>query len=1805
LILPTAGAAPTFDKFAGKIKIACARSNAMALYDAFISYSHAKDKPIAAAVQSVVQKLGKAWYQRRALRVFRDDTSLSATPQLWPTIEQALGQSRFFVLLASPEAAASKWVNKEVGHWLEHNSIDTLLIGVTAGDLAWDDASADFGGHDAVPLPPALKGRFAVEPKWVDLRGYRDGVDPRDSKFIELGADFAAAIRGMPKEDLLSQEVRQQRRALRLAWSAAGSLLILAGAAAWQWNAAVNAERIAVEQKGIAEEQRSLAEKNEREAVTQQQEASRQRDLAVKNEQLAVANEEKARRERDQALLTQSRFLADLSQQQTAAGDATAGMLLALEALPDQSSRDDLRRSRPYAIEAERALYAGYLARREERVLRGHGSSVIRAQFTADGRRVLTTSADSTARLWDVESGRTIAVFKGHAAGKGVLGAAFSPDERRLVTWSSDGTAKIWDVETARTIATLEGLGTMPAMAAFIAEGRRVVTAAGTTVRIWDVETGVELVVLTGHKEGEVIRFDNRPSGLPTPESVEQALTEGAKASINDAALSADRSMLVTVAKDKTARAWDLVQGRPLGVFTGHAGMAFRAAISPDGRYAASSANNPQAGADRAAMHDLRIWETASGKEVAQAKVPDFISSIAFSADGRSVLISQGKLLQVLDAATAQSIAVYADHTDMITRAAFVADGTRILSSSFDGTAILREAKSGRQLAVFGKHVSMVYQAALSPDGTRMVTAGGDWTARIWALQPAPDSGWTLTTDALSSPASFSADSRLVAVGAANGTARIWSTQTGKLVAVLKGHGQGVGRPAFSPDSRYVLTHSNDGTVRVWEARTGRELAVVQRGRPVTGATFNPDGTQILVWFDNAARIYDRSSGDWRARMLSGHSGAVTYASYSADGRRIATSARDRTVRVWDAATGREQLVLTGHVGDVWSATFAHDGRRVVSVSADRTARVWDSTTGESLAVIKRMGLPDQAEPIDFGMTGTLGLSRDGRHLAVPYPLVTEIWDLETLQQVKLLSPTPGGAHSPIFSPDGQRLVTVTSQGGGRIHIWDWQNEQVVASVPSPHQLISSAALSPDGSMLATGELVVGLSHRLWRMFPSTQPLVDHAKTVAPRCLVNAQRAQNFLAGDLPPWCFEKAIWPIGRTRFGIQLATIEPADAGRLKLAKPEGVIVTALQEHGPAARAGIKQDDVIVAVNGKPAADAKTAVEALLATPAGERAVLSISRGGEAMEIAVTVIDPDRFTLELEHERAKALIAPVVSLSTDAEIADALEAADHARRILEDLVAAAPDNADWQESLAFAYEKMSDALLAQRKLDESLARLEKSVAIREQLGTPAAADAQRQIELARILTKIGDVLRNAGRRQEALARYRASLAIREALADAEPSPQRQQELAAVLERIGLVLAREGSFAAALESDRRALAIREKLVAAEPNKIRWTWEVALSHEAIGNVLAADKKWDDALDAFRKCLAIREAIAAREPDDLPWQRGLAIAHTSIGRVLAASGRVPEALESFRRSLAIRETLAASASVQSLVDLMNGCDDVARLLAARGENEEALQLYRKSLDAARRVAAVVPGNVSFQQDLATSYERVGWVQQELGRDKEALDSFKSSVTIRRDLASRDQGSSDNRNRLRANVAVVGHILMRLEAPKDALSYFDEAVKLAPDQAVTYFDRGRANRYAELPDAAARDMERAVKLEPTNPYRVVWLHLVRLRSGQEDRQELTANAERLAKGRWPWPIVELYFGATTPEAVRAAVAATADVRARSQQSCQADFYAGVHEAERGARENARQFLQSAAATCRRDVVEHSAAKFELKRLDKLKQ
>jgi tetratricopeptide (TPR) repeat protein len=212
----------------------------MPVYDAFISYSHAKDKPLATALQSLMQALGKPWYGRQALWVFRDDTSLTATPRLWGSIEQALDNSRFFILMASPEAARSVWVGKEVAHWLATKSAETFLIALTAGDLTWDGEMADFAWSGNPPLPEALKGKLPAEPKWVDLRAFQDAkAVARDARFLDAAADLAAAVHGIPKENLLSRELQQQRRAFRQALAAGALFAMLAIFAALQWRQAV------------------------------------------------------------------------------------------------------------------------------------------------------------------------------------------------------------------------------------------------------------------------------------------------------------------------------------------------------------------------------------------------------------------------------------------------------------------------------------------------------------------------------------------------------------------------------------------------------------------------------------------------------------------------------------------------------------------------------------------------------------------------------------------------------------------------------------------------------------------------------------------------------------------------------------------------------------------------------------------------------------------------------------------------------------------------------------------------------------------------------------------------------------------------------------------------------------------------------------------------------------------------------------------------------------------------------------------------------------------------------------------------------------------------------------------------------------------------------------------------------------------------------------------------------------------------------------------------------------------------------
>ncbi len=200
----------------------------MAQWDAFISYARSASTLEAQKLQTAIQTFAKPWYRLRAVRIFRDDSSMSASPALWSSIELGLQQARWLVVLLSQAAARSEYVAAEIRWWLQHKDSSSILLVHDDGTLSWDRQRNDFSADaDCVPAP--LRGAFREEPRWTDLSWFDDSgsAGAHDPRFNEKVADLAATIRGLARDELLGEDVAQHKRSWRLARAAIGLLSLL------------------------------------------------------------------------------------------------------------------------------------------------------------------------------------------------------------------------------------------------------------------------------------------------------------------------------------------------------------------------------------------------------------------------------------------------------------------------------------------------------------------------------------------------------------------------------------------------------------------------------------------------------------------------------------------------------------------------------------------------------------------------------------------------------------------------------------------------------------------------------------------------------------------------------------------------------------------------------------------------------------------------------------------------------------------------------------------------------------------------------------------------------------------------------------------------------------------------------------------------------------------------------------------------------------------------------------------------------------------------------------------------------------------------------------------------------------------------------------------------------------------------------------------------------------------------------------------------------------------------------------------
>lgn len=185
-------------------------------YDAFLSYEHEHGQGIAKSIQIGLQSFSKPWVKGRALRVFRDKSNLSATPELWNSIENSIKHSEYFILLASPESAKSKWVLKELKAFLKFNSSNNILIVLVAGNIKWDHGSSDFDWKETDAIPRLDNKIFSNEPLYVDVRFAKSitNLNISNEYFLDSIATLSSTIRDIPKDELIGDHISNEEQAI-------------------------------------------------------------------------------------------------------------------------------------------------------------------------------------------------------------------------------------------------------------------------------------------------------------------------------------------------------------------------------------------------------------------------------------------------------------------------------------------------------------------------------------------------------------------------------------------------------------------------------------------------------------------------------------------------------------------------------------------------------------------------------------------------------------------------------------------------------------------------------------------------------------------------------------------------------------------------------------------------------------------------------------------------------------------------------------------------------------------------------------------------------------------------------------------------------------------------------------------------------------------------------------------------------------------------------------------------------------------------------------------------------------------------------------------------------------------------------------------------------------------------------------------------------------------------------------------------------------------------------------------------------
>jgi WD40 repeat protein len=570
--------------------------------------------------------------------------------------------------------------------------------------------------------------------------------------------------------------------------------------------------------------------------------------------------------------------------------------------------------------------------------IKAHDSHVVGLVFTADSKKLISSSFDRTIKTWDLDSGNCLHTWQLNAP---VYRIALSLDDLILASGSNCGDILLWDVATGELLNKFTGHTMTVLDISFQPQGKLLASSSfDTSIKIWDLNTGECLRTLTEHTQ--------------------------VVSSVNFNSLG---TQVASSGLDTLIKIWDVESGQCLQTIQQHTRTVIDVLFSPTGQQLISGSQDLS----------VRIWDEKKPNQWTCTQVlqghENTIWSIALSATGKILVSSdQSGVLKLWDVKSGQCIKTFSSITKSFRSLAFHPRSNLLFSSSDDRQIHCWDLDTDLCASAIVAHQMSIWQIAVSTQGNLLASCGLDGVVKLWNI-----------TDSLTlkdrpqiiqnSPGqifanAFHPHSEILATGGLEAIS-IWNYRTGKLLQQL--NQSELGDVAFHPSGHLVAGASHHPDIKIWNVETGECYRTLQGHTSENWTvTFHPHGDLLASGGEDCSvRLWNIHSGEC-CYVLSEHTAAICCLAFSPDGNYLASASKDYTIRIWEVATGRCIRTLTNHTDLVNFVVFHPDEQQLLlaSCSHDETIRLWDTDFWICIKTLRPQRIYE-----DMNITGATGLS--------------------------------------------------------------------------------------------------------------------------------------------------------------------------------------------------------------------------------------------------------------------------------------------------------------------------------------------------------------------------------------------------------------------------------------------------------------------------------------------------------------------------------------------------------------------------------------------------------------------------------------------------------------------------------------------------------------------------------------------------------------------------------------------------------------------------------------------------------------